>query len=155
MLKCTDKPDNYKATGRIAIVASTYNAKYVDAMLDASLNVLGENGAGEVELIRVPGAFEIPVAVSKLARRKRKRPVAIICLGLIIRGETVHAEHIGATVSRLLGEISVETEVPVIHEVLLLENEAQAQKRCINRSTNRGTEAANTALKMCQVMQSL
>ncbi len=124
-------------------------------MLDASLSVLGENGAGEVELIRVPGAFEIPVAAAKLARRKQKRPVAIICLGLIIRGETVHAEHIGTTVSRLLGEVSVETGVPVIHEVLLLENEAQARKRCINKTTNRGAEAAYSALKMGQIIQSL
>ena len=155
MLKCTDKSRKTKATGRIAIVASAYNAKYVDAMLDASLNVLGENGAGEVELIRVPGAFEIPVAVAKLARRKRKRPVAIICLGLIIRGETAHAEHIGTAVSRLLGEISVETGVPVIHEVLLLENKAQARKRCVNRSINRGAEAAHTALKMELVIRSL
>ena len=155
MLKRTDKAGKTKAAGPIAIVASAYNAKYVDAMLDASLSVLGENGAGEVELIRVPGAFEIPVAVAKLARRKRKRPVAIICLGLVIRGETAHAEHIGTTVSRLLGEISVETGVPVIHEVLLLENEDQARKRCVNRSTNRGTEAANTALKMGQIVQSI
>ena len=155
MLKRTDKLAKTKVMGPIAIVASAYNAKYVDAMLDASLNVLGENGAGEVELIRVPGAFEIPVAVAKLARRKRKRPIAIICLGLIIRGETTHAEHIGTTVSRLLGEVSVETGVPVIHEVLLLENEAQARKRCINKSTNRGAEAAHTALKMGQIIQSL
>ena len=66
MLKRTDKPDKTKATGPIAIVAATYNAKYVNAMLDTALKVLGESGAGEVELIRVPGAFEIPVAVSKL-----------------------------------------------------------------------------------------
>jgi len=155
MLKRTNKPAKTKATGPMVIVASAYNAKYVDAMLDASLSVLGENGAGEVELIRVPGAFEIPVAAAKLARRKQKRPVAIICLGLIIRGETVHAEHIGTTVSRLLGEVSVETGVPVIHEVLLLENEAQARKRCINKTTNRGAEAAYSALKMGQIIQSL
>tara|TARA_B100000959_G_scaffold131572_1_gene137933 strand:- start:225 stop:692 length:468 start_codon:yes stop_codon:yes gene_type:complete len=155
MLKRTNKPSKTKATGLMAIVASAYNAKYVDAMLDAALNVLGENGAEEVEIIRVPGAFEIPLAAAKLARRKRKRPIAIICLGLIIRGETVHAEHIGATVSRLLGEVSVETGVPVIHEVLLLENEAQARKRCINKTTNRGAEAAHTALKMGQIIQAL
>ncbi len=155
MLKRTNKPGKTKATGLMTIVASAYNAKYVDAMLDAALNVLGENGAEEVEIIRVPGAFEIPLAAAKLARRKRKRPIAIICLGLIIRGETVHAEHIGATVSRLLGEVSVETGVPVIHEVLLLENEAQARKRCINKTTNRGAEAAHTALKMGQIIQAL
>ena len=155
MLKRTDKEGLSKITGRIAIVVSAYNATYVDSMLDAALKVLGENGSEEVELIRVPGAFEIPVVAAKLARRKRQQPVAIICLGLIIRGETVHAEHIGATVSRLLGEIAVETGVPVIHEVLLLENETQAKTRCVDRPTNRGAEAAHTAIKMGQIIQSL
>lgn len=155
MLKRTDKKSLSKITGRIAIVVSAYNATYVDSMLDAALKVLGENGSEEVELIRVPGAFEIPVVAAKLARRKRQQPVVIICLGLIIRGETVHAEHIGATVSRLLGEIAVETGVPVIHEVLLLENETQAKTRCVHRTTNRGAEAAHAAIAMAQISPSL
>jgi len=155
MLKRTDKEDLSKITGRIAIVVSAYNATYVDSMLDAALKVLGEHGSEEVELIRVPGAFEIPVVAAKLARRKRQQPVAIICLGLIIRGETVHAEHIGTTVSRLLGEIAVETGVPVIHEVLLLENETQAKTRCVHRTTNRGAEAAHAAIAMAQISLSL
>ena len=155
MLKRTDKAVKTKVPGRVAIVASAFNAKYVDGMLDAALKVLGESGAGEVELVRVPGAFEIPLVAAKIARRKRNRPSAIICLGLILRGETTHAEHIGITVSKLLGEISVETGVPLIHEVLLLENEVQARKRCINQKTNRGSEAAYTAINIAQTLQSI
>ncbi len=155
MLKRTDKTVKTPALDRIVIVASAFNAKYVDGMLDSALDVLSENGTGEIELVRVPGAFEIPVAVAKIARRKRNRPPVIICLGIILRGETTHAEHIGMTVSRLLGEIAVETGVPIIHEVLLLENESQARRRCLHIRTNRGSEAAHTALKIAHTIRSL
>ncbi|MCX8154955.1 MAG: 6,7-dimethyl-8-ribityllumazine synthase [Verrucomicrobiae bacterium] len=140
--------------GRFAIVASEYNGRYVNSMLRAARRVLQEAGAARIRLVRVPGAFEIPVVAAALARQQ-PRWSAIICLGLILRGETVHAQQIGDTVSRLLGEISVETGVPVIHEVLLLENTAQADKRCLSPEHNRGAEAAHTAVAMARVMQSL
>jgi 6,7-dimethyl-8-ribityllumazine synthase len=111
----------------------------------------------------VPGAYEIPVVVSSLAReaaarnaaQKQQPLAAIICLGVILRGETVHAAHIGEAVSRALMEIQVRNVVPVIHEVLLLENEEQARVRCLGRTHNRGAEAAQTALAMAQVMRML
>jgi len=140
---------------RIAIVASAYNAEYVDGMLDAALAALSEAGVDEVELIRVPGAFEIPVVAAKLTRRKRQRPGAVICLGVILRGQTTHAEHIGQNVSRLLGDLAMETGVAIIHEVLLLENKAQAKARCLSVKTNRGAEAVHTALVMAGVMREL
>ena len=146
MLKESKNLPPRQGNARIAIVASTYNTEYVDGMLNAALATLTNAGAGEVELVRVPGAFEIPVVTAKLARRKRRRPEAIICLGVILRGETTHADNVGETVSRLLGEIAVETSVPVIHEVLLLENEAQAKTRCLSKGANRGNEAAHAAL---------
>ena len=126
MLKESRDLSSKQGNARIAIVASTYNTEYVDGMLNAALATLTNAGVGEVELVRVPGAFEIPIVTAKLARRKRRRPEAIICLGVILRGETTHADNVSETVSRLLGEIAVETTVPVIHEVLLLENPTQA-----------------------------
>ena len=82
----------------------------------------------------------------------RQAWAAIICLGVIIRGETVHARQIGDAVSASLARLQIERGVPVIHEVLLLENEAQARARCLGKTHNRGAEAAQTALEMARVM---
>ena len=134
--------------GTFAIVASRYNARYLDAMLRAG---------GTVQIVRVPGAYEIPVVAAKLARQStlNSQLSAIICLGVILRGATTHAQHIGEAVSNALVQIQIEYEVPVIHEVLLLENESQARERCLDKKHNRGTEAAQTALEMARVMKSL
>jgi len=161
--------------GSFAIVASRYNARYVDAMLRAAKAELWRAEVASIEVVRVPGAYEIPVAAKYLARTahplasdpaaftarpggaspQRRHLSAIICLGVILRGETVHAEHIGEAVSRALMQIQLEHDIPVIHEVLLLENEGQARARCLNPKHNRGTEAAQTAMAMAHVMEKL
>lgn len=147
------KSTKHKANGNaFAIVASQYNALYVDAMLNAAKAELKRAGAA-VKVIRVPGAYEVPVVAVKLARTKKF--AGIICLGVILRGQTVHAEHIGNAVSTAFMQIQLETEVPVIHEVLLLENKDQARVRCMDKKHNRGTEAAQTALQMAEVMAEL
>lgn len=161
--------------GSFAIVASRYNARYVDAMLRAAKAELWHAEAASIEVVRVPGAYEIPVAAKHLARTthpstsdpsafasrpggaspQRRQLSAIICLGVILRGETVHATHIGEAVSRALMQIQLEYEIPVVHEVLLLENEGQAHARCLNPKHNRGMEAAQTAMAMAHVMEKL
>jgi 6,7-dimethyl-8-ribityllumazine synthase len=150
--------------GSFAIVASQYNARYVDAMLKAARAELKRAGVSKVQIIRVPGAYEIPPVVARLARvalldhrdgSAQGGLSAILCLGVILRGETVHAAHIGEAVSRALMDIQVRYELPVIHEVLLLENEAQARARCLGKTHNRGAEAAQTALSMAKVMRGI
>ncbi len=154
MLQTNKKSKAQKTRATFAIVASRYNAKYVDAMLRAAQAELKRAGA-KVRTVRVPGAYEIPVVVARLARASTPRLGGIICLGVILRGATTHAQHIGEAVSNALAHIQVQHEVPVIHEVLLLENADQARERCLDPRHNRGLEAAQTALEMARVMESL
>ena len=147
------KAKSVLAAGKyFAIIASTYNPRYVDAMLRAAKTEILRAG-GKVQIVRVPGAYEIPVVAAKLARSQNFS--AIICLGVSLRGATTHAQHIGEAVSNALVQIQIQHEVPVIHEVLLLENEQQAVERCLDKKHNRGTEAAQTALGMARVMTKL
>lgn len=139
---------------RFVIVASKYNARYVDAMLRAASTILKRAGAAEVRVIRVPGAFEIPVVVSKVATCAEP-PAAIIALGVILRGATTHAQTVSDVVSQGLGAIALKTHVPIIHEVLLLESEQQARERCLSKTHNRGAEAALTAIEMSQLLERL
>lgn len=141
---------------RIAIIASRYNGRYVNSMLKAAREWFEAAGATEVRVIRVPGAFEIPVVASVLSQESiDSRPEAILCLGVILRGATTHAAHIGEAVTHSLSRIQESSGVPVIHEVLLLENSQQAQERCIDARTNRGLEAASTAWEMVSVLRRL
>jgi 6,7-dimethyl-8-ribityllumazine synthase len=171
MLKPLTRPSRPRPLrgARFAIIASAYNTRYVDSMLRAAKAELKRAGVRDVQVIRVPGAYEIPLVAARLARTsshaagdtqyatrdtQHAPPLsAIICLGVILRGETVHAAHIGEAVSRALMEVQLQHEVPVIHEVLLLENEAQAHVRCLSKKHNRGAEAAQTALAMADVMR--
>jgi 6,7-dimethyl-8-ribityllumazine synthase len=156
MLKKVKRSKSTRAPGaHFAIVASKYNSEYVDAMVDAAEKTLKDAGTASVRVVRVPGAFEIPAVAARLARRKSPRFDAVICLGVILRGETTHAQHIGEAVSHALAEVQVQTEVPIIHEVLLLENRQQAEARCLSKDHSRGLEAAVTALEMARIMASL
>ena len=155
MLKAIKASGNSRSKGgRFGIVASKYNSRYVNGMLRAAEAEL-KRARAQAEVVRVPGAFEIPLVAARLARRTMPRLSAVICLGVILRGETVHAAHIGDSVSRALMQIQLETEVPVIHEVLLFENPEQARIRCLDRKHNRGGEAARTAMEMARVMVEL
>lgn len=153
MLKKIKPGATGKPGARIAIVASSYNAPYVDAMLRAARSEL-KRAKASVKVVRVPGAYEIPVVAARLAH---KEPAfdAIIGLGVIFQGQTAHAQHIGEAVSQALMQIQVDWELPVIHCVQLFVNEEQARIRCLGRTHNRGREAAQTALVMADVMRTL
>jgi 6,7-dimethyl-8-ribityllumazine synthase len=138
--------------GRFAVVASQYNSRYVDGMLRAARAELKRAGAAEVRVVRVPGAFEVPVVAGALARQCPGWD-AVICLGVIMQGQTSHAEHVGEAVTAGLMQLAVTTGVPMIHEVLVFTSEEQARVRCLSREFNRGAEAAQTALKMAAVMR--
>ena len=152
MLKKASKANTNQVSGtRVTIVASRYNARYVNSMLRAAKTELAKAKVA-VEVVRVPGAFEIPAVASALAGRLANPVDAILCLGVILRGETTHAENIGQAVTGALAQLQVEYSLPVIHEVLLLENVQQARERCLDARNNRGIEAARTAIEMTRVM---
>ena len=152
MLKPIKTKTAHASGGSFAIVASRYNSDYVDAMLHAAREELLRAGA-HVRIVRVPGAFEIPAAVARLASPRRY--AAIICLGVIFQGETSHAKHIGWGVTHALAQIQVLQKIPVIHGVFTFEKMKHARVRCLGKKHNRGTEAAQTALEMARVMKNL
>jgi 6,7-dimethyl-8-ribityllumazine synthase len=150
MLKPVKSKPARATGGKFAIVASRYNAEYVDAMLHAAREELLHAGA-HVRIVRVPGAFEIPAVAARLAQSKRY--AAVICLGVIFQGETGHARHIGWGITHALAQIQVLHQVPVIHAVFVFDKVKHAKVRCLGKKHNRGTEAAQTALEMARVMQ--
>lgn len=154
MLKRVRKSDSSPLFTRVAIVASEYNRKHVDGMVDQAQRALREAQV-EVDVLRVPGAFEIPVVVESVASQAGRPFSAIIALGVIIRGETAHADLVGEAVTRALMDTAVRHRVPVIHEVLLVASKAQADVRCLDPRFNRGGEAAQTALSMVRLMRRL
>lgn len=144
------KPRVFGQKVRICVVASMYNEKFTDSLVDNAIEELGEVlPMSRIDLIRVSGAFEIPATVANLLERDNFN--CVIALGVIIRGETSHADLIASSVTNALQSISVQHRIPVIHEVLLLENEKQAHARCIGSAKNRGREAARAAANIIEV----
>lgn len=139
---------------RICIVASKYNEQFTDALVENTIQELGELvPQGRVDLIRVPGAFEIPVIVASIL--ERDPPACIIALGLIIRGSTEHGDLVAASVTDSLQRLSIKSLRPIIHEVLLVDDEKQAYARCIGAQLNRGKEAARAAASMIDIFHEL
>ena len=128
---------------RIGIVASRFNEVYVNGMLDTSLTALKGHS---VEVVRVPGAYEIPLAVQRMIRKHKVQ--IVIAFGVIWKGKTMHDELIARTVTDALMRVSLEQDVPVLHQVLTVSSEAQAKERCLGKKLNRGREAAEAALAM-------
>lgn len=150
-----ESPDTSSATGSVCIVASRYNSKYTDALVESATATLARLAPDlSVKTVRVPGAFEIPVVVEASASAE-DQPLAIIALGVIIRGSTAHADLIADSITKSLQETSVSHLVPVIHEVLLVDNTEQAETRTLGDELNRGREAAEAAIAMIEVMESL
>jgi 6,7-dimethyl-8-ribityllumazine synthase len=138
------------STPRIAIVASEYHPEMLQALVNHTCKELYQIDEDcKVELFGTPGAFEIPVVAEMVAAQRR--PDVIIALGLIIQGQTRHADLIGESVTHALQQIALKHVIPVIHEVLLVKNEQDARVRCMDAKLNRGIEAARAAFKVLRV----
>jgi 6,7-dimethyl-8-ribityllumazine synthase len=139
---------------RFGIVVGQYNREFTDVLLESARGELVRLEADcEVDSYLVPGAFEIPLIIQMLAMSKRYQ--ALLALGVIIRGETAHADLIGSTVTDSLMRIGLEFSLPIIHEVLLVNSEDQARQRVKGGEYDRGVEAAQAAVKMVRLVRDL
>ncbi|MEP6698736.1 MAG: 6,7-dimethyl-8-ribityllumazine synthase [Verrucomicrobiota bacterium] len=138
----------------IAIVASRFNEKYVEGLVQhASTELRALVSSLVLTVHHVSGAFEIPVVARELASQKKVE--AILALGVILAGDTKHAQHLAQSVTNALQQIAIEHGVPVINAVLDLDDEWQAQERCLGSEINRGTEAARAAVEVADVLVEL
>ena len=140
---------------RFAIIASRWNPRIVDALIDGARRAFAEHGVAEtaVDLVRVPGAWEIPIAAEKLALTDRYS--AIIALGCVVRGETRHYEHVADGCAQGLMRIALDHGVPVLNGVLAVERHEDAQARAGGAHGNKGEEVALAALEMADLLTKL
>ncbi len=139
----------------IAIVVSDFNQEITQKLLEGAVERLMELGIVKenITIVHVPGAVEIPLIAKLLA--KQKIYASIICLGAVIRGETSHYDYVCQQVSQGCQRVMLEQEIPVIFGVLTTEDEAQALARAGGSHGHKGCEAADAALKMINVVQSI
>ena len=136
---------------RISIVAAKFNQEYTDALVENAVQEIDSYTTNaRVDLVRVPGAFEIPVVCKALM--EEEQPDCVIAFGCIIRGCTGHADLVATAVTDSLQKLALDKTIPIIHEVLLVEDENQAYARCIGKKLNRGREAARSALDIIEIM---
>jgi 6,7-dimethyl-8-ribityllumazine synthase len=139
------------AVFRFAIVASRWNDPIVSRLVEGAFAALDESGADRslIEVFRVPGAFELPLCALKTAESEKFD--AIICLGVIIRGDTPHFEYISGECARGIGEAALKTGVPVLFGVITADNMTQAMARAGDRTENKGFEAAQAAVELANL----
>ena len=152
----THRQGGRSATGlRIGIVAAKFNQRITGTLLRACIDALESHGveSAAIQVVRVPGAFEIPLVAKTMA--KSGNVDAVICLGAVIRGDTPHFDYICSEVSRGIGHVALESGVPIIFGVLTTETDAQAEERADPKKLNRGGDAAKSAIEMVKVMRRL
>ena len=147
---------DFSARGlRFGIVASRFNDFIVDRLLDAAVATLTKHGVAptDIEVVRVPGAFETPLAVKKLAASRRFQ--ALIALGCVIRGATAHFDYVAGEASRGIAHVSLTDEIPVGFGLLTVDTIEQAIERAGTKAGNKGVDAALAAIQMANVLRQL
>jgi 6,7-dimethyl-8-ribityllumazine synthase len=140
---------------KFAVIVSRFNEFITNRLLDGALDSLLRHGATEqdIDIIKVPGSFEIPLIAKKIARKKSHD--AIICLGTIIRGSTPHFEYVASETAKGIAQVSLELEVPVAFGIITADTIEQAIERAGTKSGNKGWNAALVAIEMAQLMKKL
>lgn len=140
---------------RMAIVLSRFNSLIGDRLLEGALDTLKRHGVMDdaITLARVPGAFEIPLAASALA--KSGKYDAVICLGAVIRGATAHFDYVAGPMASGLAGIAIDTGIPILFGVLTTDTIEQALERAGTKAGNKGADVAAAAIEMANLLQTL
>ncbi len=146
---------NLDATGlKVGIVVSRFNVFITEHLLTGAINELISHGVNEddIEVFRVPGAFEIPLAAKKICSRGKD---VIICLGAVIRGDTPHFDYVATEAARGVAAVSIETDIPIIFGVLTSDNIEQAEDRAGGKCGNKGADAALAAIEIATLYKKI
>jgi 6,7-dimethyl-8-ribityllumazine synthase len=140
---------------KFAIVTSRFNSFITERLVGGAMDALARSGADmeQVDLVKVPGSWEMPAVAGELARQKRYD--AIICLGAVIRGETPHFDYVASEAAKGIAHVTASTGVPVAFGVLTTNTLEQAVDRAGAKSGNKGFDAAMTAIEMANLMKTL
>jgi 6,7-dimethyl-8-ribityllumazine synthase len=140
---------------RFAIVVSRFNSFVTDPLLSGALDALKQRGVGidDVDVVRVPGAWELPIAARAIAALKKHD--AIVCLGAVIKGDTPHFDYVAGEAARGMADASAESGVPIAFGLLTTNTVEQATERAGGKSGNKGFDAAMTAIEMANLLKSL
>jgi 6,7-dimethyl-8-ribityllumazine synthase len=145
-----------KAEGlKFAIIVSRFNDFITSKLLEGAIDALSRHGAkdNEIDVVKVPGSFEIPLAARKMASKNAYD--ALICLGTVIRGATPHFEYVASEVSKGIATVSLDTGVPIAFGIITSDTIEQAVERAGTKSGNKGFDAAITAIEMAQLLKKL
>ena len=138
-----------------ALVVSRFNDFVTEKLLNGAVDALTRSGAkdDDIDIVKVPGAFEIPLAAKKLAEKGRYH--AVICLGAVIRGATPHFDYVSAEVSKGIAQVSLESSIPIIFGVVTTDTLEQAIERAGTKSGNKGWSAAMAAVEMANLIEAV
>lgn len=147
--------DFRETSARFSIVIARFNSFVVESLLAGAIDTLKRHGVAEtdIEVVRVPGAFELPLAVKKVAQLRK--PDAIIALGAVIRGGTPHFDYVAGECTKGVASVMLDSEIPVAFGVLTTDTIEQAIERSGTKAGNKGAEAAMSALEMVSVLRNL
>lgn len=139
---------------RFALIVGRFNDFISEKLMSGAIDALTRSGADAdaIDIIKVPGAFEIPLAAKKAAQKKYD---AVICLGAVIRGSTPHFDYVSAEVSKGVAQVGLESEIPVIFGVITTDTIEQAIERAGTKAGNKGWSAAIAAIEMANLMTAL
>ena len=141
--------------GKFTLVVARFNSFIVDSLLSGAIDCLERHGANrkDIDIVRVPGAFEMPLAAQKIA--KQGKTDAIIAIGAVIRGGTPHFEYVSGEATKGLAQVSLEHSVPVTFGLLTVDSIDQAIERAGTKAGNKGEEAALSAIEMVNLLANI